>query len=181
VSLFGRGPAFIFGVLAAWICQRHGDAIRGACQSRTWLRRGGADLLLLALLLCLGLLLARVVGLGFFDAEAHLQGWHAAEALLWSALVLTVLLAPVRVGPLLSNRALRYVGVISYSFYLVHVPILYRIQVPLLDLVGSKPPGWTGRALAGTAAGLAASLLLSTVTYRLIERPFLRRKARIRA
>jgi peptidoglycan/LPS O-acetylase OafA/YrhL len=181
VSLFGRGPAFGFGILAAWLWERHGEALRRAGRSRAWLRRGGADALLAAVVVCLGLLLARVARLGFFQAEAQLQAWHVPEALLWSLFVLIVLLAPLRSAFLLSNRLLGFVGVISYSLYLVHLPILYRIQIPLLGLVGGKAPGWTARAVAGTVAALAASLALSTLTYRLVERPFLRRKARIRA
>jgi peptidoglycan/LPS O-acetylase OafA/YrhL len=181
LSLFGRGPAFILGTLAAWICGRHGEAIRRACRTRAWFRRGGADVLLAGVVVSLGLLLAPVVRLGFFEAEAHRQAWHVAEALLWSLLVLIVVLVPLRSGFLFSNRLLGLVGVVSYSMYLVHLPILYRVQIPLLGLVTGKPPGWTSRALAGTVAALTASIALSTLTYRLVERPFLRRKARIGA
>jgi peptidoglycan/LPS O-acetylase OafA/YrhL len=63
----------------------------------------------------------------------------------------------------------------------VHVAILYRILISFLDIMVDGKPGWTPRAIAGTLAALVASLAVSFVTYRLVERPFLVRKARVGA
>ena len=170
-SLFGRAPALLCGVAAAWIWLRHRDSIRAALHGRAWLRRGGADALLLLLLWGLGSLLALTVRETFFDSEAKFHFWHVPEALAWMAVVLWILLAPVHSAALFQNRIFRGLGVLSYSLYLVHLPILYAIQIPNLDLLGAGRRGWTARAWLGTAAGFALSLAVSVVTYRLIERP----------
>jgi len=180
-SLFGRAPALLAGVAAAWIWGRYAGSIRAALHRRKWLRRGGADALLLALLWGLGELLSGVTRRGFIAAEGTWHAWHVAEALFWGALVLWILLAPLRTRPLFSNPALRGVGVLSYSLYLVHLAILYRILIPYLGIMVDGKPGWTLRAFAGTLAALAASLAVSFVSYRLVERPFLVRKARLGA
>ena len=178
-SLFGRAPALLGGVAAAWIWGRYAAPARAALQRQPWLRRGGADALLLALLWGLGELLSGVARRGFSAAEVTWHAWHVAEALFWTALVLWILLAPLRTAPLFSNPVLRGVGVLSYSLYLVHLVILYRILIPCLDIMVVGKPGWTPRAFAATLAALAASLAVSFVTYRLVERPFLVRKARL--
>jgi len=180
-SLFGRAPALLAGVAAAWIWGRYAEPARAALHRQTWLRRGGADALLLALLWGLGELLSGVARRGFIAAEGTWHAWHVAEALFWAALVLWVLLAPLRTAPLFSNGVLRGVGVLSYSLYLVHLVILYRILIPTLDIMVAGKPGWTPRAFAATLAALAASLAVSFVTYRLVERPFLIRKTRVGA
>jgi len=136
---------------------------------------------LLLILWGLGLLLESAVRRGFFDSEGDWQAWHLPEALAWMAVVLWLLLAPVRCAALFTNRVFRWLGVLSYSLYLVHLPILYMIQIPSLERFANGPSGWTARAWAGTAATLVLSIAISMLTYRLIERPFLARKARVGA
>ena len=178
LSVFGRGSAFLGGIAAAWLCERHGPRIREAAARSTWLRRGGADLLLAALVLALGLLLAQVAQLGFWVAETRWHAWHVLEALLWTAMVLVVLLAPLRCGRLLRGGLLGAIGVISYSVYLWHYPILKEVLVPL-HTPGQGGPGFTARSLAVAGLGVALTLAVSALTYRYVERPFLVRKARI--
>ena len=85
LSILGRGPVFLCGIGAAWLSGRFGDRIRTAAARPRWLRAGGADALLLALVLGLGSLLSQLSSLGFFVGEASWLEWHAYEALLWSA------------------------------------------------------------------------------------------------
>jgi peptidoglycan/LPS O-acetylase OafA/YrhL len=73
-------------------------------------------------------------------------------------------------GPLasaLSWRPLYGLGVISFSVYLVHEPVL-RIARPLVQEV---PVGQGWQVALFFAATIGITLLLSTVTYFLIERP----------
>lgn len=182
-SIFGRLPLFLLGIGGAALYRRHGARLRARLQQWRAMRNGGADLLLLALLAALGALLRSVIEFGPPRAETppfHI--WHVPEGVLWIAIVLVVLLAPLRTKYLVSNPALITVGVLSYSIYLWHVPIesyglmgLRRLDVPGLR------SGWT--ASAGiVAVGLGVLILaLSALTYRWIERPFLVRKERLGA
>ncbi|MEQ8801924.1 MAG: hypothetical protein RLP45_07790, partial [Haliea sp.] len=82
---------------------------------------------------------------------------------------------------LLVNPALAITGKLSYSLYLVHVPVLFYFIYPVREHLG---PGQFQSSLwlYGTgAAALLASLLLSWASYSLIERPFLRMKRRLAA
>ena len=65
----------------------------------------------------------------------------------------------------LSVAPLRWIGLVSYSLYLWHWPLIvtYRVET------GLQIDAWEGAMLAG------ASLLVAVLSYRLIERPFLAR------
>jgi peptidoglycan/LPS O-acetylase OafA/YrhL len=169
LSLFGRAPLFAFGIAAAWLHQRHGDAIRAACGRTRWLCNGGADLALLGLLAWLGLLLRWVVSVGFTSAEVPpLFAWHLLEGALWAGILLLLLLAPLRTKLVLSNQPLRTLGLLAYSLYLVHIPLLLYVPAAI-----RLPNPW------GFGVALIGCLAVSAVTHRFIERPFLVRKARI--
>ncbi len=69
---------------------------------------------------------------------------------------------------LLANRVVYFLGLISYSFYLWHFVVMQQIQ----QFMGEAYPGlthWIKFPLATTAVLLVASL-----SYYLIERPFYR-------
>lgn len=178
-NLWGHGPAFLIGIGAAWIYERHGAQIRERCARSRVLRWGGSDVALIALALCIGFLLRRVTFMGFYAAEWTWHEWHVAEAFLWGSILLLTLVAPLRLGMLLTNRLMGTVGVLSYSIYLVHLPILAFV----LDRYGFVAPGahrgWTPAFLGTVVACLALVMLVSSLTYFLIERPLLKRKAQI--
>lgn len=70
-------------------------------------------------------------------------------------------------GRLLSLTPLTYIGAISYSLYLWHWPILVYLRTALdADL----PIAWAG-------AAILAALALASLTYHLVERPVLSRRA----
>lgn len=73
---------------------------------------------------------------------------------------------------LLDNPVLRWLGARSYSFYLVHFAVL----VGLAPLVASAHVRVALLELAALA--LPATALIAAVSYRFVERPALRRKAR---
>jgi peptidoglycan/LPS O-acetylase OafA/YrhL len=172
-SLFGRAHVFGLGILAAWIHDAHGETIRSWCERRTWLRNGGADALLLGLLLALGLLL-QAVSLSVFASETEWHAWHVVEGALWTGVLLVVLLAPLRLRSAIDNPLLRALGRISYSVYLTHFPVLF---LALFSLAPGE--GWTYHGTGVALLGFGITLGLSTLTYRYIERPFLERKVRL--
>ena len=74
---------------------------------------------------------------------------------------------------LFANTPMLYLGVISYSLYLWHVPI-QQWTMKLLDyfLVTGDRLGWL------VAISVPLSILAATISYWLIERPFLSRRPR---
>ena len=118
-SVVGRGPLFLCGILAAWFYRRHGDALRARLAASRPLAAGGADMILAVVFVALALLLRWVNRSGFFPIEqTRWYVWHVPEGVLWTAVVLIVLPAPLRLKAVLSNRGLAWLGVLSYSIYL---------------------------------------------------------------
>jgi peptidoglycan/LPS O-acetylase OafA/YrhL len=177
LSVFGRAPAFLAGIAAAWLVLHHGSRLRAALGATAWLRGGGTDALLLLVVGALGMLLREVTYRGFWLSELRWNGWHVLESALWGAVLLLVLSAPLRLRPLLSNRVNRRIGILSYSLFLWHYPVLY-VLLPLLR----RRLADLGPELANVLATLALLVLcvgLSALSYRWIERPFLERKTRL--
>jgi peptidoglycan/LPS O-acetylase OafA/YrhL len=176
-SILGRWPLFAAGIGAAATYVRAGDRVRRALAARTWMRAGGADAVLVAVVVALDLLLRWVVARGPLLREwTPYAAWHLVEAPLWAALVLLLLLAPLRTKPLLSNALLEVVGVLSYSIYLLHTPVM----VAMMRLRASLPaPLAGGRPIASALAATVACLAVSALTYRWIERPCLARTQRV--
>jgi peptidoglycan/LPS O-acetylase OafA/YrhL len=100
------------------------------------------------------------------DAAIPLNHWHRSFTLfglLWGGVLLSVLHAPSLVQKAFAWLPLRVLGVVSFSAYLWHAIVLEN-----LDWL----PDWGASARA--ALVFAAIVLVSVVSYLLIERPFLR-------
>jgi peptidoglycan/LPS O-acetylase OafA/YrhL len=178
-SLFGRAPFFLFGIVAAWIYGTRGARLRDAAARVRWLRGGGADALLLAVVSALGLVLEHVAQRGYWPMETPPRHvWHVLEAALWTAVVLLILVAPLRAKPVVSNRFLGTIGVLSYSIYLVHLPIV-DFGLRAFRAAGVASTSWEPGTIVAVGTVALATLALSAVTYRVIERPFLVRKSRL--
>jgi peptidoglycan/LPS O-acetylase OafA/YrhL len=179
VNLFGRGPAFLIGVGAAWFYESFGLEIRERCSRWGVARWGGGDIVLVALVLALGYLLREVVFMGVHPAEWRWHAWHVYEALLWASIVIVTLVLPLRLGSLLTNRVMGTVGILSYSLYLFHFPVLFETLRRCRVAMPKNFLGWTAISSATVLMCLALALGVSALTYLLIERPVLKRKARI--
>lgn len=178
LSLFGRAPAFLAGIAASWLVVRHGERLRTSAMESRWLRNGGSDILLLIVLFGLGMILRQVTYLGFIRTEISAPLSHLAESLLWAIVLLIVLLAPLKIQRLITNRIFSTLGLLSYSLYLIHEPILF---FGLSQLVPRGIPVDIDLGMRAVAFAIAFALCLSlsAITYRVIERPFLVRKASI--
>jgi peptidoglycan/LPS O-acetylase OafA/YrhL len=178
LSLFGRAPAFLAGIAASWLVARHGERLRMAAMESRWLRNGGSDILLLIVLFGLGTVLQQVTYRGFVQTEISAPVSHLAESVLWTMVLLIVLLAPLKIHRLITNRIFTTLGLLSYSLYLIHEPILF---FGLSQLVPRGIPVDVDLGLRAVAFVIAFVLCvsLSALTYRVIERPFLVRKASI--
>ena len=164
-TIVGRLDQFLIGMWAAWFFRAHPLS-----------PRQGALLATLALA-------AVVVALACFNAaggwpitSAWKIAWPTVEAMLWAAFVIGYVDA-ANAATGLWSRALARIGEISYSIYLVHFIVIHTMVVYALPLA------FSGRfvvdALLNTLLfALPVTLLISALTYRFVERPFLRLRGR---
>ncbi|MCW5890348.1 MAG: acyltransferase [bacterium] len=181
LSVFGRGWLFLAGIGAAWLYYRHGATLRARLAGVPWLRRGGADVALLAVLVVLALVLQVTLRPPTlrWDLPPRLL-WHAPEGACWAAVLLLVLVAPLRLRALVTSRPLVGLGIVSYSIYLSHMPILtFGLRFVRRQWRGAAA-GWEPSGVLAFAALSLVVILWSTLCYRVIERPFLRWKGRVR-
>jgi peptidoglycan/LPS O-acetylase OafA/YrhL len=80
----------------------------------------------------------------------------------------------------LAWRPLLYVGLVSYGVYLWHYAVIQKasLNFDVLDLLGTSPGA---RFAVLLAIGLAGAVAIATVSYYVVERPFLSLKRRVRA
>jgi len=108
----------------------------------------------------LGLIAVAVFG---FNESMAFPGWIAAAPCVGTALLLVANARPeTTTSRLLSTAPMRGVGLVSYSFYLWHWPVLAFATYLLM----SSPPWPVGLALMIPALGMA------WVSWRYVERPF---------
>lgn len=179
LSIIGRAPMFLTGIAAAWLYLHHGDALRRRLANSPVARGGGADVLLLVVLLALGFLLRWLVWVGAGTARQpafHVR--HFIEAPLWGAVVLLLLLAPLRLRAVFSNRFLNRLGVLSYSVYVLHTPVI-EFSLRFLRQRDRSLVGWNLRTALVAPLLCVLCFALAELTYRGIERPFLVRKQRL--
>ncbi|MCP1648313.1 acyltransferase family protein [Pseudomonas nitroreducens] len=164
MSLLGRSPAFVAGMLIAYVYER--NAIPRLPALVAWPLLAAA----VWLLQCVLQHLLKTWG-PFF--ALHYPPAILLESGAW-ALILLIALASGR--PLLGRASvvLRYLGRISFSLYLLHVPIQY---VLLAERERFAPVDDSIFFLLIVMFAILASQL----TYSMIERPMLRLKDRLRS
>jgi peptidoglycan/LPS O-acetylase OafA/YrhL len=176
-SLFGRLPAFLIGIAAAVLYLKMKPAASPRVAAIPV--RAAASLSFALLFVILGLLLQAVTGMGEGEAEKSWHLHHSYEALLWAGMVLCLVLVQPLASALIVNRPLAVVGKLSYSLYLVHVPILFYLIYPAKNAAGPDAYLQSVQAWWLPLLALALSLGLSLLTYKTIELPFLNLKKRI--
>ena len=173
-SLFGRLPAFLLGMLAAWVFLK---AKALTILNANGVRVLGAVIILLALFIN-GAVLRHTVLLGEWQSESNWHEHHIYEAILWSVVLLVLVLTRPLFHRVIANSVLAVVGKLSYSLYLWHVPILFYVIYPTKERIGEGFPE-TILAYVLTFAALLISLMASLLTYKYIELPGLNMKRRL--
>ncbi|MFC3173157.1 acyltransferase family protein [Novosphingobium bradum] len=105
-------------------------------------------------------------------AMALAPDWPGAAVVLPFAAAACVL-AGVHGGSVFGSAPFQFLGTISYTLYLVHVPVLRAAQAVLSDGVNANPPV--------KLAVLVASLILAWLLTVAVERPFIRLGGRLKA
>jgi peptidoglycan/LPS O-acetylase OafA/YrhL len=175
-SAIAHAPTFLIGIVTSIIYIRFGALMKAYfCRSRIF-NSILADLIFFLILATLAFVLRKVAIMGgMIYADVNWPQHYTYEALLWSLVLLSVIVLPLRIKPLISNRVLAYIGEISYSFYLIHLPVMFYINMKFLPVQSGFTPIYFGKLLLI----LVVTLILSSLSYRFIEKPFLRIKDRL--
>jgi peptidoglycan/LPS O-acetylase OafA/YrhL len=91
----------------------------------------------------------------------------------YGGLVLGTLWTGGAARALFAWRPLRFIGLVSYSLYLWHLPIINALAPMTTRLPGLWP------LPAALAVGLCVAVPFAYLSYQLVERPFLRRRHRL--
>lgn len=165
LTILGRLDQFLVGMCAAWLFR-----------NRPLSRRAGAALAAAALAAMLVALAAfNAVG-GWPVAPAWKIAWPTVEAVLWAAFVVGYVDA-ANAATGLWSRLLARIGEVSYSIYLVHFVVIWSL---LHSGVRFAPSGHAvaDALLATLLLALPLTLAIASLTYRYVERPFLRLRGR---
>lgn len=171
-TLLGRGSAFVLGAMVAWVHFKSAER----------LARYSYVALIVALLagFSLCILLALWGQSGAMLTADHLKLFatretlrvHMLEAFLWSVLLLAILFTRSRLLILFHNPLMSHLGKISYSLYLLHIPVIMW-GIVYLHLEKSTKLMRPEEIFIIFMYTLPAMWLLSYAAYRLVEKPFL--------
>jgi len=168
-SLFARLPAFAIGIAGAYIYLK--------CKKNDLNRyRIPSTIVLWSTLIALGLVLQQVVEMGSAVAERSWHMRHTYESLCWVGIILCLCLGQPYGKTLFINGANKTLGKLSYSIYLVHVPILFYIFYPMKMHIEDGYFMDNHIAYLALGLGAAGTLIASALSYRFIEQPFLNLK-----
>lgn len=104
----------------------------------------------------------------FFDGDTPHPGFNTLIPVIGVALVIAFCTSQDLVGKVLASKPFVGIGLISYSAYLWHYPIMAFSRIDNMSPPLAEKCGW-----------IAATLVLATISYFLIEKPF-RNRARIK-
>ena len=175
-TLVGRLDQFALGMLAGLAYARQ-QGSRGPAAAAAGLP--GLWRFLAAGLLTMASLHVFHVGGGWPRTGAHWIFWPTWEGTCWAAVILTYLPLSARVPGGLS-RALCAVGTLSYSIYLLHYVLLSLSAERGIYLTGLPFSPLVSALLNAGLVLLPVTLLVSAMTYHLIEKPFLELRVRYR-
>jgi len=166
-TVLGRVDQFLAGAVLAWLVQRYGMPrklgwffpviLLGVCGVLYWFHLSG----------------------GFVARQSWRVAWPSIEAVVWTAFVASYL-GFARYVPHLFDTALEFLGRISYSLYLVHIPMVWIFAGKGWYLTVSSLSAMNNILLTSIVLVLPVVILVSTLTYVTIEKPFLGMRKRYR-
>lgn len=160
LSILGQLPAFLVGLLLALLFHRY--PIRSISQTH-----GVIGLFLLVLALGVALFPQAKLGALHFLWSAPYYIW--IESALWGGIVWLLLKRTPPPFSILDNKLTRHLGKISFSLYLLHMPIL---QLVIKHLA-------TKELLAHLLIASFLSVITAQISYLIVEHPFLKLKSKL--
>ncbi len=166
-TFVGRFDQFIIGMIAAMVYARHGAFLQRI-----------APLLVpasIALVMWDTALMHRLASFGSVPHSPFWIGWSLLESAGWALVILGWTAFRPRL-PAVVERVLTHGGKISFSFYLLHMALLHLLATQV-GVVRPFGIGWAD-ALFMISVTYAATWALATLSYHVIEEPFLRMRRR---
>jgi peptidoglycan/LPS O-acetylase OafA/YrhL len=102
---------------------------------------------------------------------------HYVEALCWAGILGTATLFGSNFNKILSAKIPVWFGRISYSFYLVHLPFIVYIGIPLKEKLRTETSNITLYIIVASVC-FVATAFVAQLGYAFVERPFQRLKAK---
>jgi peptidoglycan/LPS O-acetylase OafA/YrhL len=165
-TIFGRIDQFLIGMMAAyWMRQ----GLLG------WWKGKRAFLLSLSALVVLLFCFNRFFG-GWISNSPWKIFWPTLEGLVVVLVIISAVQGGYLVIPQWLRRHLCYLGTISYSIYLLHMPVLAVFQKFVLHPWALGGSIYLGSVFLGTIA-LLPVVFLASLTYFVIEAPFMALRA----
>ncbi len=178
-QLPGRLDQFVSGMLAAYVY----SLVRESGLARSGIYRWRNLLFTLSFISIIGLSYfihyiqpmdaQNLPGQTFWAGHWSLFSWHTLFGMALGAMILSLALGIRGVNWLLANRGMLYLGVISYSVYLWHLPIIKLLaSMSLSEIVPDAP------FLNLVLWALLPVMAVSSLSYFAVERPFLKLRHR---
>jgi peptidoglycan/LPS O-acetylase OafA/YrhL len=171
-SIFGRMDQFLAGMVTAYFVKGYKERIKETKYSVALFTLGvGAVILFFRWFDMSG-------GFMNFGGEPFpSKSWFwvvmpTIEAILYSTILAGYLFLPSSPVTNSLSKSASYLGRISYSLYLTHVLVVFA-AFSLATKLHIYPTNWSGSVIFFAFVVLPATIALSTVTYWLIERPFM--------
>ncbi|WP_421510702.1 acyltransferase family protein [Enterobacter sp. JS8-1] len=152
-SLVGRLDQFLIGIISGYIYIANKDKHRNLAPA-------------------IAMFIASIIAISWYTASQKssfliFNFSLTIEALLWAFVAYSYIMLPVNI-PYLLDKSLSYLGALSFSIYLMHIPVGRFIQKTLGYLfVGVNP------AIVTALIILPSIVVISVMTFSLIEKPFI--------
>ena len=175
-SAIAHAPTFLIGIAASIIYIRFGASMKEYFYKSRIFNSVVSDFTFILILAALAFVLRKVAIMGgIIHAEFDWPQHYTYEAFLWCLVLLSLIVLPLRIKPLIANKVLARIGETTYSFYLIHLPVMFYINIKFLPIQSDFTLIFLGKLLLI----LVVTLILSFISYRFIEKPFLRIKDRL--
>jgi peptidoglycan/LPS O-acetylase OafA/YrhL len=175
-SAIAHAPTFLIGIAASIIYIRFGASMKEYFYKSRIFNSVVSDFIFILILAALAFVLRKVAIMGgIIHAEFDWPQHYTYEAFLWCLVLLSLIVLPLRIKPLIANKVLARIGETTYSFYLIHLPVMFYINIKFLPIQSDFTLIFLGKLLLI----LVVTLILSFISYRFIEKPFLRIKDRL--